>query len=275
MRAKYSTYPLDLRKVIASKSPKVSSSLPEWLVKFLCKIICINDLNYLLNTYKDLPPNEFAGKCLEYTGMKYRIIGTENIPDNRCIFVSNHPLGGLDGLVIIHSLAPHCKNGVKLIVNDLLMNLEPLRSVFIPVNKHGRQNQKYIQTMDEAFDSDCQIVTFPAGLCSRLIDGKIQDTPWHKNFATRAIKSGRMIVPVYFEGRNSMFFYRLAKVRKWLRIKFNVEMLFLPHQVFYPTIKEAIIHVGIPFMPKESDSVTDIVEKTRQAVYSMEISQKY
>jgi len=269
MRAKYSTYPLDLRKVFASKNPKLAAKLPEWLIRFLSKIVFVNDLNFLLTEYANLQPYEFAGKVLEYVGMKYRIVGEENIPDCRSVFVSNHPLGGLDGLVIVRALFPHCKDGIKLIVNDLLMNLTPLCPVFIPVNKHGKQSHDYLRAMDEAFDSPCQMATFPAGLCSRIIDGKIQDTKWHKNFATKAAKSKRMIVPVYFEGRNSMFFYRLAKLRKLLGIKFNVEMLFLPHEMFRPSVKEVVIHIGKPFYPGEDESAEEITERTRQEVYRL------
>lgn len=274
MKAGHSDYPLNLRKIFATKNPKIADRLPGWLIKFLNRIIFVNDLNYLLTTHRDLPPYEFSRKVIEYVGLKYKVIGQENIPDERCVFASNHPLGGLDGLVVISALSPHCKNGIKLIVNDLLMHLEPMRPIFIPVNKHGKQSPDYLKAMDEAFGSDCQIVTFPAGLCSRFIDGCIQDIAWHKNFAAKASKSGRLIVPVYFEGRNSMFFYRLAKLRKFLKIKFNVEMLFLPKEMFRPTIKEVVIHIGKPFSPEECSSATEITERARREAYAMAPQQK-
>lgn len=262
-------YPIDVRRIISSKNPSVAKRIPEWIISLLSKIIHVDDLNYMLNTYPDLPPMDFAGKTIEYTGASYSIKGTENIPDEKCIFVSNHPLGGLDGLIIIHSLSKYCTNGIKLIVNDLLMFLEPLRPLFIPVNKHGKQTSEYRNLMDEAYASDCQIVTFPAGLCSRLIDGKITDLVWHRSFAMKAEKSNRIIVPIYFEGRNSMRFYRLAKIRKWLGIKFNIEMLFLPHEMFRPTCKHITIHVGEPIKPDYSRPINDIVNEVRDAVYSM------
>ncbi len=262
-------YPLDLRTVFASKNATIAEKIPKWLINFLSKVIHIDDLNYLLNRYQNETPLEFAEKSIKYTGAEYRIIGVENIPDERCVFASNHPLGGLDGLILIHSLSNHCKNGVKLIVNDLLMNLTPLRPLFIPVNKHGRQSSESSHVMENAYRSDSQIVTFPAGLCSRLINWKIQDIEWKKNFITKAIETDRVIVPVYFDGRNSLKFYLIARLRKALHIRFNIEMLLLPHEMFYPTTKQITIYIGKAITPDKGKKVSETVKMVRNEVYRL------
>jgi putative hemolysin len=123
------------------------------------------------------------------------------------------------------------------------MNVVPMRNLFVPVNKHGKMGKDYGQMIHDAYASDAQMLYFPAGLCSRLIKGEITDLAWKRNFIKQARKYNRDIVPIYFSGQNSKFFYRLAKIRKALGIKFNIEMIFLPDEMFKQ--KNAIFDVTI------------------------------
>ena len=143
-------------------------------------------------------------------------------------------------------IGQHYNGKIRYLVNDLLLYLSNLRSIFVPINKHGSQGKNNARLIDEAYASDNQIVTFPAGLCSRKINGKIQDTEWKKSFIQKAVEHKRDIVPVYFEGRNSNFFYRLANLRKALGIKMNYEMIYLPDEMFRSKHKTFRIHFGKP-----------------------------
>ena len=149
----------------------------------------------------------------------------------RFIFVSNHPLGGLDGVVFTVELSNRFTN-VKFPVNDILLNIGNLSGVFLPVNKHGSQGRDAALKIEEAYASDAQILYFPAGLCSRKRRGVISDLEWHKSFIIKAIQHKRDIVPCFFSGRNSDFFYNLANFRKKLGLKANIEMLYLPDEMY-------------------------------------------
>ena len=121
---------------------------------------------------------------------------------------------------------------MRLVVNDVLMKLDPLRSIFTPVNKYGSQNQDYYKMYNELFASDLPVIYFPAGLCSRRIDGVIRDMEWKKNFVQKAVESGRDIVPTFVDAVNSPRFYRAASLRKRLGIGVNLELVLLPGELF-------------------------------------------
>ena len=186
-------------------------------------------------------------ELIGYFDLTLELVNEENIPaEGRYIFASNHPLGGLDGICLSAVIGQHYNGKIRYLVNDLLLYLSNLRSIFVPINKHGAQGKNNARLIDEAYASDNQIVTFPAGLCSRKIDGKIQDPEWKKSFIQKAVEHKRDVVPVYFEGRNSNFFYRLANLRKALGIKMNYEMLYLPDEMFRCKHKTFRIHFGEP-----------------------------
>lgn len=223
---------IKIRKVLAAKSPKWAKRVPGFVYRWLEKTIYLDEINRLLRDYHDKQGADFAKAVIDDLQVVFRPHGLENVPrGERYVFVSNHPLGGLDGLALIYFLGSRY-GSIRFVVNDLLMNIKPLRPVFVPVNKHGRQSQEYARMIEEAYAGPSPMLYFPAGLCSRKIKGRIVDLPWKKNVVQQAVKHRRDIVPVYFEGRNSNFFYNLAKLRKFLKIGFNVEMLFLPREMF-------------------------------------------
>jgi len=135
---------------------------------------------------------------------------------------------------------------VQFIVNDILLNIENLDPIFVPVNKHGKQSSEYVRRIDETYRSEAQVLNFPAGLCSRKVKGQIVDLEWHKSFINKAKKHQRDIIPVYISGRNSGFFYNLARIRALLGIKANIEMLYLPNEMFKQQEKNIDIIFGKP-----------------------------
>jgi len=237
---------LDLEAVIKNKNPKLLKIIPGFLIRYIKNIIHQDELNQIIYDNRDNYGVDFVDGALNGFGTKFDALGLDNVPpDGRFIFASNHPLGGLDGLIFMSVVRKKFPN-LKFIVNDLLLNVKNLEPVFIPVNKHGRQSVSYVKAIEDVYASDEQILYFPAGLCSRKIKGQITDLAWHKSFITKAIKYQRDVIPVYFEGRNSNFFYNLSNFRKFLGIKANIEMLYLVDEMFKQHKKFTRLYFGKP-----------------------------
>ena len=248
----------DIRAILKSKAPK--AHVPNFLIRYLERIVHVKQMNAFLRKYPDLKGYEFIDRVIsEELGCSASIDGIENIPtdDQPVIFVSNHPLGGLDGMIIaqmIHrsgSGPEHTRaRQLKVVVNELLMFMEPIASLWAPVNKVGRLSREQVAEQNRVWEAGTDMLTFPAGACSRLqrIDGKwqIRDLEWQKNFIQRAREYQRPIVPIYFEGRNSRFFYALAYIRKLLHIKLNIEMLYLVDEMYGAHGKHFKVHVLPP-----------------------------
>ena len=263
---------VDLDKVIADKNPRLARLLPRFLKRYLKRIIHQDEINHVLRSFSHQTPVEFIRSTLSYMEISYRAVGLEQLSDQgRYLFVSNHPFGGMDGMMLCDELDKRFGSG-RIIVNDILMNLKPLAPLFVPVNKHGRQNSDYLRFFREALASDDQIATFPAGLCSRRIDGKVCDTKWKSSFVKNAIESQRDIVPVFFEGRLSNFFYNLSSLRKRLGIKANIEMIYLPDEMFSQHGRPFDIHFGAPVPWQElaaAGSASHNAQRIREMVYAM------
>ena len=224
---------IDLDKVLETKAPKLAKRIPKFVVNYIKRKVHVDELNHILTIFADKKGVDFMNSVVDYFGLSLEVKGLENIPDDgRYIFASNHPLGGLDGICLSSIIGNRYNKKVKYIVNDILYYIENLKPIFLPINKHGAQARQAMQETTNAFSSDNQIITFPAGMCSRKQKGQIVDLEWKKSFIQKAIESERDIVPIYFEAKNSNFFYKFANIRKRLGIKFNIEMIFLPDEMF-------------------------------------------
>ncbi len=237
---------INVREVFKQKSPKLAKLIPGFVFKYIERIIHQKEVNEIMQKINHLYGLDYAKGIIDHFDLNINVIGEENIPtDGRHIFVANHPLGGLDGIVFAHVIGqknPH----VQFLVNDILMNLKNFDSIFIPVNKHGKQSMQYARKIEEAYKSDQQVLNFPAGLCSRKIKGEIVDLEWKKSFISKAIEHKRDIVPVHISGRNSNFFYNLSNFRGRLGIKTNLEMFYLVDEVFKQKNKNITLTIGNP-----------------------------
>ena len=239
---------IDVKQVLRSKLKNKTDRIPSFLINYLIRIVHQDELNCILEIYKDLDGFKFMEALVGYFNVRLAIFNEENLPagDQKCIFASNHPLGGFDGICLSYLIGKHYDGKINCLVNDLLLYIPNLRSIFTPVNKHGGQSKDAVIQMETAFQSDNQIITFPAGLCSRRQKGVIRDLEWKKSFIIKAIEHERDVVPIFFEGSNSNFFYRLANFRKRFNIKMNIEMLYLPDEMFKQKEKTFHIHIGKP-----------------------------
>lgn len=238
---------IDVDKVLRERLPKHYRYIPRFAVRWLECTICQDQLNAILLKMAGKNSVDAATAALNEMDITVRATGLEQLPEGRYMFVSNHPLGGLDGLALISLLGNRYDKNIKFLVNDLLMAVEPLRDVFLPVNKYGSQSRAAATQIEEALKSDAQFITFPAGLCSRMQpDGTIADLPWQKAAVAHAVNYQRDIVPIYFDAHNSRFFYRFAKWRKKLGIKFNIELIFLPKEMIKQCGATLRVFIGEP-----------------------------
>ena len=239
---------IDLDAVIRNKVPQHYAKVPKWLIRFAAWLICQDDMNRTLTSLNGVQGPDFAAGMCKQLNVHYNVQGIDNLPSQgRYIFVSNHPLGAFDGISYINILG-HRYPKFKVIVNDLLMYIEALQPNFLPVNTLGKQKRSDMTAVQSAYaDTDTQILTFPAGFCSRFIGGRIQDVAWKKSVITQAIESQRDIIPMHFEGRNSLFFYTLEWLRRKAGIKFNIGLILLPRQMMRTSRnKTYTVRIGKP-----------------------------
>lgn len=265
---------LDVGQVLKDKLGARSKYIPRFVVRGMEKIIHQNELNELLANNFPARGASFCEGVLDDLHVQLNIIGRENLPDDsRIILVSNHPLGGLDGVTMIAWLSRHYGRTARFVVNDILMAVEPLKECFLPVNTHGAQNRDSSRRLVEAMESDDPVVIYPAGLVSRLgDDGRVADTPWRKMFVQKAIEFRRTVVPVYFSARNSKLFYRLARFRKRIGLKFNYEMVLLPREIFRARNASFTLTVGKPLSWEElrqMDNHGAAASRIQSLVYSL------
>ena len=252
---------IDIKAVLEQKAPKVAHRIPGWLIAYLAKTIHQTELNEILSRYHDQQGVDFMRSMIDYFDLHFELIHPERVPhEGRFIFASNHPLGGLDGICLSTLIGNLFQDRIYYLVNDLLLHIPNLRSIFIPINKHGAQSRSAALQMEQAYASDRQIITFPAGLCSRKINGQVQDLDWKKSFIQKAIAYQRDTIPIYFDGRNSTFFYNFARIRKALGIRMNYEMIYLPDEMFKSKHSTFRIYFGEPIPWQTFDGQRTLAE---------------
>lgn len=273
-----SAFRIDLDKVLRGKAPKHYKKIPRFLISYLKRIVHQDDINGILERNNGLEGVPFMQALVEKEfNLTLNLVGEENIPsEGRYIFASNHPLGGLDGICLSSILGGKFDGKIKYLVNDVLYYIDPLKPIFVPINKYGAQAKSSAKAINQAYASDNQVITFPAGLCSRKIGGKIIDLDWMKSFIIKAVEYQRDVIPVHFEGKNSKFFYNLANLRKASGIKFNFELVYLPDEMFKNCNQTFTITFGKP-IPWETfdDSKTpsEWAQTVKEKVYSLKKSQ--
>lgn len=243
-------FTIDIDEIVRGKAGAKARFVPRFVLSWLKRIIHQDEVNEFILGEGDKQGMPWLDDCMEYLGTTLNVKGLENLPDDSdgrlFTFVSNHPLGGPDGVALGHLLGHRYDGRIKYLVNDLLMNLHGLAPFFVPINKTGKQSRNFPQLVEAVFNSPNHIIMFPAGLCSRRIGGQIHDLPWQKTFITKSVETQRDIVPIRFNGRNSDFFYRIANVGKRLGLKFNIAMLYLVDELYKNRGKTFDVTIGKP-----------------------------
>ncbi len=260
---------IDIDKILQDKSPSVNKWLPKFIVQWFKNFIHQDEMNQVLRDGNHLSGVDFAKFTIDYMGSIVEFKGLENIPNTGgCIVAANHPLGGLDGMALLVGVA-EVRNDFKFLANDILMHIAPLKDCFIPVNKLGTTSKSHLSHIANEYASGKAIIVFPAGLCSRKINGKIIDLAWQKSVIKQSIANKLPIVPTFIEGENSKWFYRIANIRKFLKLKFNIEMLMLPDELYKQKGKKIVIHFGKPIESKHFSmkSLGMDAQRLKQHVY--------
>lgn len=244
---------VDIKQVIKAKSPKLYKYLPGFFLNYIIRKLHQDDINYGIHLMKDKFGHDFNKAGLDYVGANVKWNGLENIPTKgKVIVAANHPLGGLDGMALIHAVSQVRTDTVSF-VNDVLKNLENYGDLLVGVNKVGNSSNTALKVVVDEYSTDKAIIVFPAGLVSRKQKGKIQDLEWKKSFVSKALQYQSPIIPTFIHGKNSKFFYNFAMWRKRLGIKANLEMFFLPDEMFSQTNKDIHIQFGSPISPEIFD----------------------
>lgn len=265
---------IDLKQVLHDRLGRWSRLVPGFLRRRLERLVCQDGLNELLRHNFPRRGSDFCRGVLRDLDVEVTLQGEECLPPpshRRVLLVCNHPLGGLDGIGLIARLSEYFGCELQVVVNDLLMAIEPLSECFVPVNKHGAQGRHTARSIDAAMASDAPVLMFPAGLVSRKgADGTIADLKWNKMFLRKARSYGRDIVPLYFDGRNSDRFYDAARRRVRAGLKFNFEMVLLPGEVFASRGKKITVTCGRPIPHASLASAGDEeAERIRTIVYNL------
>ena len=240
---------IDVEQILRSKMGARAKWVPGVLVAWLKRIVHQDEVNRFLWDSREKTGTEWLEECVRYLDMTLDIRGEENLPapdDGRLYtFVSNHPLGGEDGVALGAIIGRRYDSRFRYLVNDLLMNLPGLAPLCIPINKTGKQSRSFPAMVKAGFESPNHMLMYPAGICSRRRDGVIRDIPWSKTFIVKSVEYQRDIVPIHFSGQNSDFFYRLANFSD-KHLKFNLAMLFLVDEMYKNVGKTFRVTFGKP-----------------------------
>ena len=250
-------------KVLKDKMGKKAKFVPRPLVSWLKRIVHEDQVNAFLWESRHLKGTDWLEECVRYLDMTLELKGEENLPDKDdgrlYTFVSNHPLGGEDGVALGAIIGRHYDSRFRYLVNDMLMNLPGLAPLCIPINKTGKQSRDFPRMVEAGFQSDNHMLMFPAGICSRRTNGIVRDIPWKKTFITKSIEYQRDVVPIHFSGSNSNFFYRLANFSD-RHLKFNLAMLFLVDEMYKNVHKTFQVTFGKPIPWQTFDKSKSHVE---------------
>ncbi|MEI7422126.1 MAG: 1-acyl-sn-glycerol-3-phosphate acyltransferase [Prolixibacteraceae bacterium] len=263
--------PIVLKDLVAEKNPKLANRIPGFVYGWMNRLLHIREVNDIIFGNMDTTGIVFVQTVLKHFQVSFDFQGTENLPqEGRYIIVSNHPLGGFDGLILINGVNKFLGPSVFL-VRDELTKIPQLSELFIPINKFGNQRNS-INQINAAYESNNQVLIFPAGLASRRKRGIIRDLEWHKHFIQKSVEFQRDIIPVHMSGRNSNFFYWFSNIRKFIGLKFGLEMLLLPDEMFKQHGKKYTITFGkpIPWQTfNNSKTPTQWAEEVKKVVYEL------
>ncbi|WP_429050985.1 lysophospholipid acyltransferase family protein [Aeromonas veronii] len=197
--------------------------------------------------YPHLRGLDFVEQALTQLDFDYRVSEAqlEHIPaSGRVILVANHPIGSLDGLALLQLLG-RIRPDVKIVANQLLAQLAPLRPLLLPVdNMEGKTDRQAILAMNEHLAHEGALVIFPAGEVSRLGFKGVKDGPWQAGFIKLAQRTRTPLVPIHLGGRNSLWFYLASWLSKPASALLLVRQLFRQQGQTLPVTIGARIPLG-------------------------------
>ncbi len=265
---------IDLDKIFKDKNPGLYKMIPGFIIRYLKRIIHQDKMNLIVEKNEGIEGVDFANSVLNEIDVKVSCSGYENIPETGpVIIVSNHPLAGLDALALMSFVGKKRKD-IRFLVNDVLTRLPNFGEVFVPVNKFGTNAKSNLLRIEEIYASDAAVMLFPAGMCSRILNRKIQDKEWQKSFVTKAQKYNTPILPALVKGKNSNWFYIISRFRTLLGIKANFEMFYLPDEMFKQKGKTIELIFGPQIMPEvltNKKNIKELAQQIKAFVYTLDV----
>lgn len=237
---------IDIEKTIRHSRSKFVRSLPKFIIRLIIKLVHQDEMNATIYRNQDKSGVPFINGILDEWNVQVVVRGKENIPvSGRLVFVANHPVGGMDALSFLSTIYRFFPKVVSP-SNELFKNIPQLEPVVLGINVFGKNTKETAEKLNQLFESDAQIMIFPAGEVSRKIKGIISDIPWHKSFITKSVQHKRDIIPVHISGRNSNLFYNIANIRKMLGIKLYIETALLPYEMMRQRNSTVTLTIGKP-----------------------------
>ena len=244
-------------------------TLMSWI---LMRVTRLSTINRFYDQHKHLEGLEFLDAILEHYEINFEIPEDDfkRLPkEGPYITISNHPLGGIDGVLLLKLLLEH-RSDFKIIANFLLHRVAPLAPYIMPVNPF--ENHKDAKSSISGFKSAIghlreghPLGIFPAGEVSTYKDGKlIVDRPWEEAALKLIRKAEVPVVPIYFHAKNSKLFYRLSKINDIFRTAKLPSELTSQHN---RTIK---VRIGQPISVKsqqEQETLEEFTELLRKKTY--------
>lgn len=253
---------LSVEQALTAKFPALDHGprlLTSPLIQFLRLLFHEREINHFLEENRAIGAFEFVEKVLDHFNFGYAIpnIDLERIPaTGRVVIVANHPLGALDALALIQMVS-RVRRDVKVLANDLLMHLPPLRPLLLPVdNLGGNTRRQGVQRILESLDSEEAVIVFPAGEVSRAGPTGIKDGKWKPGFLKFAHKRQAPVLPVFIDARNSAMFYGLSMLYKPL------STALLVHEMFKQHSKMVSFRVGEP-IPQRAFNQPGLTDRAR------------
>jgi putative hemolysin len=238
----------------------------------LMKVTRISSINSFYDKIAHLDCEGYAKAIMDHYEIDYDIPEEDfkRLPkEGSYITISNHPLGGIDGILLMRLLLP-LRQDYKIMANFLLERMAPLAPYVLPVNpfeehKGARSSIAGFKMAFQHLKDGHPLGIFPAGEVSTHKDGKlIVDKPWEEAALKLIRKAQVPVVPIYFHGKNSKLFYRLAKWRPIFRTAM------IPSQVLSQRNRPLKVRIGQPISvqtQKEQESLAEFTDLLRRKTY--------
>lgn len=208
---------------------KLPVSIKKIVISFLSWLIKLNKVNSFISSNSNKNGIDLIDELFESLDISYSVSAKDKLKipsEGRLFIVANHPLGGIDGLILLKMIS-EVRSDVKIIVNDLLMNVKNLEKYFLPFDLFSKKPQREnIIAIQNSLNNNESIIIFPAGEVSRFGISGIKDGAWKKSIVQLSRKYKTPVLPVFVHGRNSLFFYFISLINK------NFSMFILPSELF-------------------------------------------